>query len=114
MTAYDVRISDWSSDVCSSDLASRMLRTDHPQSMRNYVRMFGLQPFWATFGDMEHSVRTGLPASDGVTSGFWAYRSEEHTSELQSLMRISYAVFCLKKKKNKPHDYQDTVLIMLK
>src|SRR3546814_8358303 len=31
----------------------------------------------------------------------WALRSEEHTSELQSLMRISYAVFCLKKKKNK-------------
>src|SRR3546814_8115732 len=31
------------------------------------------------------------------------YRSEEHTSELQSLMRISYAVFCLKKKKNKTH-----------
>src|SRR3546814_7076688 len=30
----------------------------------------------------------------------WAHRSEEHTSELQSLMRISYAVFCLKKKKN--------------
>src|SRR3546814_17033378 len=76
MTAYDVRISDWSSDVCSSDLASRMLRTDHPQSMRNYVRMFGLLPYWETFGDMEHSVRTGLPASDGVTSGFWAYRSE--------------------------------------
>src|SRR3546814_9437692 len=32
-------------------------------------------------------------------------RSEEHTSELQSLMRISYAVFCLKKKKNTTHDY---------
>src|SRR3546814_9193300 len=32
-----------------------------------------------------------------------AFRSEEHTSELQSLMRISYAVFCLKKKKNTPH-----------
>src|SRR3546814_14795429 len=36
----------------------------------------------------------------GVVSG-WRCRSEEHTSELQSLMRISYAVFCLKKKKNK-------------
>src|SRR3546814_8363290 len=36
-----------------------------------------------------------------------AYRSEEHTSELQSLMRISYAVFCLKKK-NKPHHRQNT------
>src|SRR3546814_7044188 len=34
-------------------------------------------------------------------SAFWDKRSEEHTSELQSLMRISYAVFCLKKKKKK-------------
>ena len=54
--------------------SSRMLRTDHPQSMRDYVRMFGLPPFWATFGEMEQSVRTGLPASDTVTSGsLWAY-----------------------------------------
>src|SRR3546814_3614054 len=36
----------------------------------------------------------------------WRRRSEEHTSELQSLMRISYAVFCLKKKKNIKHKYQ--------
>src|SRR3546814_7384668 len=36
-----------------------------------------------------------------------ALRSEEHTSELQSLMRISYAVFCLKKKKNKKHEIQN-------
>src|SRR3546814_7402841 len=37
-----------------------------------------------------------------------ADRSEEHTSELQSLMRISYAVFCLKKKKNNHHTHIDT------
>src|SRR3546814_3118768 len=37
---------------------------------------------------------------DAATEGYPAYRSEEHTSELQSLMRISYAVFCLKKKKS--------------
>src|SRR3546814_1813084 len=45
----------------------------------------------------------GLAPLDGYryNNGFWAHRSEEHTSELQSLMRISYAVFCLKKKKNK-------------
>ena len=54
--------------------ASRMLRTDHPQSMRDYVRMFGLPPFWATFGEMGHAVRTGLPAGDKVIDGgFWAY-----------------------------------------
>src|SRR3546814_5525029 len=37
-----------------------------------------------------------------------AFRSEEHTSELQSLMRISYAVFCLKKKSNNPHEFQSS------
>ena len=53
---------------------SRMLRADHPQSMRDYVRMFGLPPFWATFEEMEHSVRTGLPASEKARSGgLWAY-----------------------------------------
>jgi hypothetical protein len=56
---------------------SRMLRTDHPSSMRDYVRMFGLPPFWATFGELEQSVRTGLPAGDKVTSGgFWAYLAQ--------------------------------------
>ncbi len=54
--------------------ASRMLRTDHPQSMRDYVRMFGLPPFWAAFGEMEQSVRTGLPAGDKISAGgLWAY-----------------------------------------
>jgi hypothetical protein len=54
-----------------------MLRTDHPQSMRAYVRMFGLPPFWATFGEMEQAVRTGLPAGDKVTSGgLWAYLAQ--------------------------------------
>src|SRR3546814_10758571 len=45
------------------------------------------------------------PGSGGTLSAYPAtFRSEEHTSELQSLMRISYAVFCLKKKKNKNND----------
>src|SRR6185503_4777118 len=57
--------------------ASRMLRTDHPQSMRDYVRMFGLSPFWSTFGEMEQSVRTGLPAGEKVIpGGLWAYFAE--------------------------------------
>src|SRR3546814_4372107 len=46
----------------------------------------------------------GFPASMSVCSRV-IQRSEEHTSELQSLMRISYAVFCLKKKKNNKNDY---------
>lgn len=58
--------------------ASRMLRTDHPQSMRDYVRMWGLPPFWATFGEMEQSVRTGLPAGEKVTTGgLWAYLAQD-------------------------------------
>jgi|APFre7841882724_1041349.scaffolds.fasta_scaffold47145_1 hypothetical protein len=57
--------------------ASRMLRTDHPRSMRDYVRMFGLPPFWATFGELEQSARTGLPVGDMVTSGgLWAYLAQ--------------------------------------
>jgi hypothetical protein len=57
--------------------ASRMLRGDHPQSMRDYVRMFGLPPFWATF-EMEHSVRTGLPAGEKVSpGGLWAYFAQD-------------------------------------
>ena len=44
--------------------ASRLLRTDHPQSARALARMFGLQPNWAIFGALDHAVRTGLPAAD--------------------------------------------------
>src|SRR3546814_9207591 len=73
-TAYEMRISDWSSDVCSSDLTSH----------------FQL----ALDGDHAGAVIALLDGADCLFQ-----RSEEHTSELQSLMRISYAVFCLKKKK---------------
>src|SRR3546814_6881585 len=88
-TAYEMRISDWSSDVCSSDLRSSV---DHA---RRYV---GIRSWRA-------AVRARRRACPGRCSGSPAgpcrcgRRSEEHTSELQSLMRISYAVFCLKKKK---------------
>src|SRR3546814_7017747 len=47
------------------------------------------------------------PAIAGMTGGFSNTRSEEHTSELQSLMRISYAVFCLKKKKKRQQNTQN-------
>jgi hypothetical protein len=54
--------------------ASRMLRSDHPQSMRDYVRLFAMPPFWGAVGEMEHSVRTGKLAGDRVTpGGLWAY-----------------------------------------
>ncbi len=54
--------------------ASRLLRTDHPQSMRAFAQMFGLPIFWSTFEAMEYSVRTGFPAASKVfPEGFWAY-----------------------------------------
>src|SRR3546814_4888132 len=84
-TAYEMRISDWSSDVCSSDL----ILLDHLANLR-------LPIFKATKKFFnEHGIiwQLMLPLQP-----FKGKRSEEHTSELQSLMRISYAVFCLKKK----------------
>src|SRR3546814_3093243 len=50
--------------------------------------------------DVDERVYFSDTINVGATAMFWGARSEEHTSELQSLMRISYAVFCLKKKKN--------------
>lgn len=53
--------------------ASRMLRGDHPLSMRDHARMWGLPVFWRTFEAMEHSARTGLPAMPTVfPEGLWA------------------------------------------
>src|SRR3546814_7318822 len=109
-----MRISDWSSDVCSSDLPWKPVGRKMPtwkllkvsgspaplekkliapeRSPENSgvlaTRSFGVQPLT---GCGPGSLIGPLPN---------AVRSEEHTSELQSLMRISYAVFCLKKKKN--------------
>src|SRR3546814_3027457 len=101
-TAYEMRISDWSSDVCSSDLdqAARHRRLPHPRFAHD-------EPLAQCSRDadpqFEHRHRAdrrpAWPREDG--GAFPRSRSEEHTSELQSLMRISYAVFCLKKKKNK-------------
>src|SRR3546814_7710392 len=129
-----MRISDWSSDVCSSDLVSR-----RPLRLLGYSRQIVesnwklywensrdpyhatlMHPFLSTFGILRtdgdyHSV----PLQEGRHEYTYSQydpelknrtseaskqiksirRSEEHTSELQSLMRISYAVFCLKKNK---------------
>src|SRR3546814_5096745 len=57
----------------------------------------------ATMDWMEQEQERGITITSAATTCFWndhRIRSEEHTSELQSLMRTSYAVFCLKKKKN--------------
>src|SRR3546814_9076856 len=118
-----MRISDWSSDVCSSDL---MDGSEGPaaQSARTFARnLERLSPLPVAFWDERMSTaavtRTLLEADASrarraevvdkiaaayILQGTSTWRSEEHTSELQSLMRISYAGFCLKKKKhiNKP------------
>src|SRR3546814_1852023 len=107
-----MRISDWSSDVCSSDLPLGELRItglDDPRSLgggdrRNRLarqRRFGRER--RIFGHLVAIAQRvgGLHQAKDVERHSLV-RSEEHTSELQSLMRISYAVFCLKqKKKNK-------------
>jgi hypothetical protein len=57
--------------------ASRLLRSDHPQSMRAFTQMLGLPILWSSFGAMEHSVRTGLPAASEVfPGGFWEYLAQ--------------------------------------
>src|SRR3546814_1602972 len=123
-----MRISDWSSDVCSSDLALAEdvdptigdpivpERNGRPTAPRLHPRL------GARFEHRKNVVGDGLINVDPVRflshfphsfrrsrclrpaaltrwrSAGWGGRSEEHTSELPSLMRISYAVFCLKKK----------------
>src|SRR3546814_4182258 len=106
-----MRISDWSSDVCSSDLL-------HPP-VNDAIGLCGQSGSKAHL--TEEGTATAAPYSSDEISRHanrselvdsaldfalqllafaFHFRSEEHTSELQSLMRISYAVFCLKKKKN--------------
>src|SRR3546814_5551783 len=107
-----MRISDWSSDVCSSDLYRSGNRSDDVQGLYNIIsRMYqiGFKLPAANRGSgfaPRHHIALplmvadqGLHPIDGAQRLLRQHRSEEHTSELQSLMRISYAVFCLKKKK---------------
>src|SRR3546814_9173073 len=105
-TAYEMRISDWSSDVCSSDLfpelqeGVRVLVTvDQSIDGARLHRLAGA--LCARLARLRRLVvlegMRALARRPRVQPGI-PTRSEEHTSELQSLMRISYAVFCLKKK----------------
>src|SRR3546814_1491158 len=136
-----MRISDWSSDVCSSDLLTlgshRVVKTtaadgltddevlrvaasvqrdaEHPiaQALMTSAKEHGIDvPMSQDFESMpgrgvravveERSLHVGGPGLLRMLAVEPPERSEEHTSELQSLMRISYAVFCLKKKKTTP------------
>src|SRR3546814_3977552 len=121
-----MRISDWSSDVCSSDLTSpifgqrRLSRAKRRRAHRE-LRSTSVSPpaktkmppgpgSGPTIGVdrisnvpiTSKAMRTaGWERRLGRSGVTGAIRSEEHTSELQSLMRISYAVFCLKQKTQK-------------
>src|SRR3546814_7057761 len=105
-----MRISDWSSDVCSSDLAG--IGRGLPQLLagvgcvRDEATVCRALKHESTSGcqcaavpDRHIVLRPHRLLLDRIPGD--QLRSEEHTSELQSLMRISYAVFCLKKKTNK-------------
>src|SRR3546814_3334121 len=100
-----MRISDWSSDVCSSDLKLAAEQAEAYASPARLVKATAAavaEVEIAEDGDEgETPVTSGAKASPVTRPSelLDAIRSEEHTSELQSLMRISYAVFCLKKKK---------------
>src|SRR3546814_3431591 len=117
-----MRISDWSADVCSSDLAAEQARA-YGRAGQDQARARPPEPRRAA------RCRTRARRDDGaecaitdrrVSRGRGGHgagddqarrhraRSEEHTSELQSLMRISYAVFCLKKKNKKRPNHNET------
>src|SRR3546814_6429417 len=133
-----MRISDWSSDVCSSDLSSGVQIADElqragkqvylsvgahdrpPRAYRNrdFCWWLGVLGEWdaeAVQPGKEHVTIAVSGARGGHTVDFRKLahegRSEEHTSELQSLMRISYAVFCLKKNNN-THTYIESLNII--
>src|SRR3546814_5728430 len=125
-------ISDCSSDLCSSDLQCQILGRGAPARAAREsgaVRRQGMPPLRRLFGRraVDHggseprrrrrgtrvdraqhraAARTGAESLRYPVAELSVplFRSEEHTSELQSLMRISYAVFCLKKKKNTTHN----------
>src|SRR3546814_6024355 len=119
-----MRISDWSSDVCSSDLlACRAQQRDvhGKRKLKNVAPTYppsvpgrflrgapgiGAWGMHCTFSYFRRLNGKFIPVPYQKAHGLQA-RSEEHTSELQSLMRNSYAVFCLKKKKYK-HNKKNT------
>src|SRR3546814_10090184 len=110
-----MRISDWSSDVCSSDLDNPQEHSQRQRRNKAARDLAGNYAFGLFLDHVDHHFDKGLEAArnarigqlcsaphqenDHKTCKDGPERSEEHTSELQSLMRISYAVFCLKQKK---------------
>src|SRR3546814_4014396 len=113
-----MRISDWSSDVCSSDIKPEKtpgsVGHNTHGDRRSYLKLYfavnfcNRSKYRSASPSTSRSSKIPCASSKNATSfrspanssaSTVRNRSEEHTSELQSLMRISYAVFCLKKKK---------------
>src|SRR3546814_8654420 len=106
-----MRISDWSSDVCSSDLLLPA-RAPHGSTRKGFRAHFTRCSTTISLTCSERrppigfismrSLKTCAQTMPQAAYSKWNnLRSEEHTSELQSLMRTSYAVFCLKKKQQR-------------
>src|SRR3546814_7643393 len=111
-----MRISDWSSDVCSSDLgfgevehvvdqaeqvAAAVVDVPHVLAVARVAQRpqrLLLQQLGESDDGIERRAQLVTHHRQELRLGLAGGRSEEHTSELQSLIRISYAVFCLKKK----------------
>src|SRR3546814_9261065 len=110
-----MRISDWSSDVCSSDLLDQLAKhlgrgqvverqhfrgngTEHRTGAAVLVECIDTKPRQSGNFEREIDFEKFFVIAACLVRHDVVDRSEEHTSELQSLMRISYAVFCLKKK----------------
>src|SRR3546814_7598475 len=119
-----MRISDWSSDVCSSDLFRLAAKPERERGNVGQLHraldrrmaaknLFDQRRSGARHAEDEDGVGCRIARSGARGKELWSaggddrVRSEEHTSELQSLMRISYAVFCLKKK-TQQHRQQTT------
>src|SRR3546814_4178392 len=107
-----MRISDWSSDVCSSDLYERQNQLDVALQEIGKIERTLFMLDWLENPDLRRRCHAGLKNGEqrhALTQAIYTFRqgriidrrSEEHTSELQSIMRISYAVICLKKNNNR-------------
>src|SRR3546814_5866625 len=101
----DCRPQAWKSRQRPMPRRFRRPQSDAQGHVSNQKKQDSARPFHLHIG-ARHVVARGLWAQTGRA----ATRSEEHTSELQSLMRISYAVFCLKKKKSNPTIHNITII----
>src|SRR3546814_1251208 len=117
--AYGMRVRYWCSEVCSADLAGASAAVGGSMELAvGGKQTWGMMDLLTKQGESKVVKActyplTGIGCVKRIYSDLATLaRSEEHTSELQSLMRISYAVFCLKKKNNKHTQLTTTMSII--